>query len=247
MLTKTRAIVIRKTPYTDNSAVLQLFTEQSGLLSFLVQGIHGKSASSKKSGSSSQSSANVSKSALYQLSNVVEIIYHYKPGSIQRIKEISLLSGWGLASTPLHDQVRWFVLEILQLALQHEQPEQDLFEVAASVFERLNAGEKHVNNLIITTMLQFSEAMGFQLEMSEETRSLGFDIQSGSAAGRISTPATTITPAEMQVLQSLIQDSTSTQGNAEIRKSLFQKLAQFLSLHGLHGKPLLSLEILREI
>ncbi|NBN99833.1 MAG: hypothetical protein EBV19_11430 [Flavobacteriia bacterium] len=59
MLTKTRAIVIRKTPYTDNSAVLQLFTEQSGLLSFLVQGIHGKSASSKKSGSSSQSSANV--------------------------------------------------------------------------------------------------------------------------------------------------------------------------------------------
>lgn len=257
MYTKTRAIVVRKTPYTDNSAVVQLFTEGQGLLSFLVQGIHGKSSTSRssvgnslssRSGASSRSgSGNTSKSALYQLSNVVELVYHHKPGGMQRIKEISLISGWGLASTPTHDQVRWFVLEVLQLALQQEQPESELFDVAMHLFQRLNLGEKHVNNLVISAVVDLTHAMGFSLELSDETCLNGLDILTGTAAGRTSTPSHTLTAQEIQLLQTILMDRETAVGNPVLRKSLFQKLSLYLCTHGLHGKSLQSLEILKEM
>ncbi len=257
MITKTRAIVVRKTPYTDNSAVVQLFTEDAGLLSFLVQGIHGKSAGSRNNStrnggnntgtSRSNSPSNVSKSALYQLSNVVELVYHHKPGGMQRIKEISLISGWGLASTPTHDQVRWFVLEILQLALQQEQPEQELFSVATHLFEKLNLGEKNISNLVISAVVDLTHAMGFSIELSDESCLNGLDILTGSVAGRTSTPSHTITAQEIQLLQTILMDNETKIGNPMLRKSLFQKLSLYLCTHGLHGKTLQSLEILKEI
>ena len=256
MYTKTRAIVVRKTPYTDNSAVVQLFTEGHGLLSFLVQGIHGKSANARSGSSSSSRSGgnrsgasgiNTSKSALYQLSNVVELVYHHKPGGMQRIKEISLISGWGLASTPTHDQVRWFVLEVLQLALQQEQPENELFDVAMHLFQRLNLGEKHINNLVISAVVDLTHALGFSLELSDESCLNGLDILTGTAAGRTSTPSHTLTAQEIQLLQTILMDSETAVGNPALRKSLFQKLSLYLCTHGLHGKPLQSLEILKEI
>ncbi|MFM1791735.1 MAG: repair protein RecO [Bacteroidota bacterium] len=257
MITKTRAIVVRKTPYTDNSAVVQLFTEDAGLLSFLVQGIHGKSVGSRNKssltgGSSTSSSrsnnpSNVSKSALYQLSNVVELVYNHKPGGMQRIKEISLISGWGLASTPAHDQVRWFVLEVLQLALQQEQPEQELFSVATHLFQRLNSGEKNISNLVISAVVDLTHAMGFSIDLSDESCLNGLDILTGTAAGRTSTPSNTLTAQEIQLLQTILMDSETLIGNPMLRKSLFQKLSLYLSTHGLHGKPLQSLEILKEM
>ena len=256
MITKTRAIVVRKTPYTDNSAVVQLFTEDAGLLSFLVQGIHGKSATARSSSAqtsrsngnrSISGSTNTSKSALYQLSNVVELVYNHKPGGMQRIKEISLISGWGLASTPMHDQVRWFVLEVLQLALQQEQPEHELFSVATHLFLRLNLGEKNISNLVISAVVDLTHAMGFSLELSDESCLKGLDILTGTVAGRTATPSHTITAQEIQLLQTILMNNETTVGNPVLRKYLFQKLTLYLCTHGLHGKSLQSLEILKEM
>ena len=111
MLVKTEAIVVKRTPYTDHSAVVKLFTREFGLLPFLIQGLHGKH----------------NKNSLFQPGTLVEVVFHKQNKGMMRAKEVSLVSGWGYSHYPIHDQVRWFFLELLSHVLHEEQPEELLF------------------------------------------------------------------------------------------------------------------------
>ena len=233
MLTKTTALVIRKTPYTDNSAVVQLFTREAGLLPFLVQGLHVKKTQSGKA-------------VFFQPGNVLEVVFNRKPGALQRIKEVQSLSSWGYIPSPAHDQVRWFFLEILQHCLIQEQIEEPLFDTAKNIFEQINQTHPFINNLVIASVFQLSDSLGFALEIDQHANT-GLDLQIGSAAVSQSLPATTLTPQEIQLLNTILASPDTAIGNAQLRKDLFQKLTNFLCLHALHGKPLQTLEIIKQL
>ena len=78
MLIKTRGIILRTLKYGETSLIMDIYTENYGLNSYIVGGVRNKK-STTKSGS-------------LQIMSLVEIVaYHKSAKSLYRIKEISAL------------------------------------------------------------------------------------------------------------------------------------------------------------
>jgi DNA repair protein RecO (recombination protein O) len=230
MLVKTEAIVIKRTPYTDHSAVVKLFTREFGLIPFLIQGLHGKH----------------NKNSLFQPGTLIEVVFHKQTRGMMRAKEVSLLSGWGYSHNPLHDQVRWFFLELLSHILHEEQPEEQLFDISKHTFQQLNVGCDHLPILPIKFLFEFCEVTGHGLQLNEEACRLGLDILSGTAASAKSVPSNTIEPEACEILARIVTGEINT-APSKTRKNLVNKLVDYVEIHAIPGKTIQSLEILQMI
>lgn len=230
MLVKTEAIVVKRTPYTDHSAVVKLFTREFGLLPFLIQGLHGKQ----------------NKNSLFQPGTLIEIVFHKQTRGMMRAKEVSLVSGWGYSHFPIHDQVRWFFLELLSHVLHEEQPEESLFDLSKSTFQKLNDGCKELPVLPIQYLFEFCDVTGHGLQLNAESIALGLDILTGGAATSKSIPSNTIDPVHCEILAQLISQEIKS-APAMTRRILVGKLVDYIETHIIPGKKIQSLEILQMI
>lgn len=230
MLVKTEAIVVKRTPYTDHSAVVKLFTREFGLLPFLIQGLHGKQ----------------NKNSLFQPGTLIEIVFHKQTRGMMRAKEVSLVSGWGYSHFPIHDQVRWFFLELLSHVLHEEQPEESLFDLSKSTFQKLNDGCKELPVLPIQYLFEFCDVTGHGLQLNAESIALGLDILTGGAATSRSIPSNTIDPVHCEMLAQLISQEIKS-APAMTRRILVGKLVDYIETHIIPGKKIQSLEILQMI
>jgi DNA repair protein RecO (recombination protein O) len=230
MLVKTEAIVVKRTPYTDHSAVVKLFTREFGLLPFLIQGLHGKH----------------NKNSLFQPGTLIEVVFHKQNKGMMRAKEVSLVSGWGYSHFPIHDQVRWFFLELLSHVLHEEQPEELLFHSAKNTFQKLNDGCKELPILPILFLYEFCEVTGHGLQLHAESIAIGLDILSGSVATSRSIPSNTIEPDACEILAKIVSGEISS-APAKVRRVLVNKLVDYIETHVIPGKTIQSLEILQMI
>jgi recombinational DNA repair protein (RecF pathway) len=146
----------------------------------------------------------------------------------------------------LHDQVRWFFLEILSHSLHEEQPEETLFDLSKSTFQSLNDGCKNLPILPIQFLFRFCEVTGHGIQITEETKRTGFDILSGMPATSRSIPSNMI---DGELCNALLEISIHDEYTlpTKQRRSLVNKLVQYLEIHAIPGKTLQSLEILQMI
>ena len=78
MLNKNKAIVISKIRYRDNDLIVKCFTEQKGLVSYLIRG-------------ALKSNKGTSKAVYYQLLSQLQIEENFKANqSLQYIKEVKV-------------------------------------------------------------------------------------------------------------------------------------------------------------
>jgi hypothetical protein len=161
---------------------------------------------------------------------LIEVVFHKQSRGMMRAKEVSLLSGWGYSHNPLHDQVRWFFLELLSHILHEEQPEEQLFDISKHTFQQLNVGCDHLPILPIQFLFEFCEVTGHGLQLNEEACRLGLDILSGTAA------------TAKRIITGEIKSAPS-----KTRKNLVNKLVDYVEIHAIPGKTIQSLEILQMI
>lgn len=123
MITRTKGIVLKRIPYTDNSAVVHIYTGEHGLVPFLVQGL-GKAKS---------------KIAYYQIGQLLDISYNHKPqGGLHRIKEVNACHGYSLPLDFVKQQLLFFYVEVIQLSLTEAHPDQELFTYVERCLFELN-------------------------------------------------------------------------------------------------------------
>jgi hypothetical protein len=113
MLVKTSGVVLKKIPYTDHSAVVHIYTEQTGLIPFLVQGL-GKSKS---------------KAAYFQSGQLIELVFNNKQtGGLRRLKEVNLHPDNPIQLGISAQQLSFFYTELLALSLEDAQADAELFD-----------------------------------------------------------------------------------------------------------------------
>jgi recombinational DNA repair protein (RecF pathway) len=137
-------------------------------------------------------------------------------------------------------------LEILSHNLHEEQPEETLFDLSKTTFQALNDGCKHLPILPIQFLYKFCDVAGHGIQITEETKRIGFDILSGMPANSKSIPSNTIDGDLCSALQEIVNDNNFTLPSKQ-RRSLVNKLVQYLEIHAIPGKTLQSLEILQMI
>jgi DNA repair protein RecO (recombination protein O) len=167
MLSNTRGIVFQKIKYAESAVIVKIYTEQFGLLSFIVRGLNSKRSFVKK--------------AHFQGLSLLDLDIIYKENkSLHHIKEIKVLHAYqDVIAKPVKQSILFFLNEVLIKTLREETPDKILFKWLYNALIWFDLTEKKVINFHLVFLVQFSKFLGFYPKFSDQNKIYYFDMQEG--------------------------------------------------------------------
>lgn len=149
MLITTNAIVLSKLKYKDNDLIVKCYTQQLGVVSFLLRGV----LKSKKSNT---------KAAYFQpLSQLQLHIVHKENRSLQMVSETKMNHVYSSLHTHvLKSAIVMFLSEVLSSTLKEEEPNETLFSYLETSLLWLDE-QPEFSNFHLLFLLNLSKYLGF--------------------------------------------------------------------------------------
>ena len=155
MLSKNNSIVLSKIKYRDYDLIVKCYTEQRGIVSYILRG-----ALKSKKGQT--------KTVYFQPLSLLQIEESYKPNqSLHSIREVKLNYVYkSLHSNIYKSSIVLFLSEILSNVLKEEEKNEDLFNYIETALQYLDS-EDQFSNFHLLFLLKLTRYLGFQPENSE--------------------------------------------------------------------------------
>jgi DNA repair protein RecO (recombination protein O) len=152
MLTKNNSIVLSKLKYRDYDLIVKCYTQQRGVVSYILRGV----LRSKKG---------QTKTVYFQELSQLQIEENYKPTqSLHAIKEVKLNYIYKSLHTNIYKSaIVLFLSEILSNVLKEEEKNEDLFHYLETALQYLD-NEDQFSNFHILFLLKLTRYLGFQPE-----------------------------------------------------------------------------------
>lgn len=154
MLIKTNAIVLSKIKYRDNDLIVKCYTNQRGVVSYLLRGVL-------------KSSKGHAKTAYFQSLSQLQLEENFKPQqSLQFIKEVKLNVVYhSLHTNVLKSAIVMFLSEVLSAVLKEEEQNDHLYEYLETSLIWLDH-ESEVVNFHLLFLLNLTRHLGFYPDVS---------------------------------------------------------------------------------
>ncbi|BAO75772.1 DNA repair protein RecO [Winogradskyella sp. PG-2] len=152
MLTKNNSIVLSKLKYRDYDLIVKCYTQQRGVVSYLLRGV----LKSKKG---------KTKTVYFQALSQLQIDENYKPNqSLHSIKEVKLNYIYKSLHTNIYKSaIVLFLSEVLSNVLKEEEKNEDLFNYIETALQYLD-NENQFSNFHLLFLLKLTRYLGFQPE-----------------------------------------------------------------------------------
>ncbi|GAA4803532.1 DNA repair protein RecO [Litoribaculum gwangyangense] len=149
MLITTNAIVLSKLKYGDSDLIVKCYTQQLGVISFLLRGV----LKSKKGHS---------KTAYFQLLSQLQLIVLFKENrSLQTIKEAKIAHIYtSLHTHVLKSSIVMFLSEVLSNILKEEEQNEELYSYLESTLLWLDSQSEY-SNFHLLFLLKLTKYIGF--------------------------------------------------------------------------------------
>lgn len=168
MIIKTRGIVLRSMKYSETSIIVDVYTEEKGLRSYIVSGVRTKNAKIK--------------SGHLQLMSILDlVVYHRDDKDLTRTKEIK--SAHVYQSIPfdvVKGAVGLFMTELAQKTIKEQEENPALFRFLFDSFVHLDSTPHPVANLHLHFLLELSVFLGFMPGEADNPETSYFDMQEGN-------------------------------------------------------------------
>jgi DNA repair protein RecO (recombination protein O) len=233
----TDGIVLSTVRYSDSSVIAKIYTEQSGLGSFMVRTGNGKKA--------------LTKLALLQPLSLVELSYKnddrkgiHSPRSLERSAILS-----AIPFDTVKTCVALFMAEIISRSIHEEEKNQRLFLFLKDAILMLDETEESCSNFHLKFMVEFSSHLGFYPSLFNDQ--YYFDLYEGEFVNAQPIHAhytegqSTVKLAE--IISISMPEFHTVQMSSVIRRILLQKLIDFFRLHLDGMKELRSHKVLEEV
>lgn len=167
MFVKTRAIVLHKIKYSDNDAIVSLYSREFGRISYLV------SHKNKK--------GKLSQSLLQPLSLIEYEGEHKGSRELQRLREAHCYHPFtDLPLNPLKNAVSLFLSEVLYRVLMEEERNLPLYNYLEQAIMMLDLSDKGTANFHLAFLIHLTRFLGFFPNMEENRPHWYFDLAAGS-------------------------------------------------------------------
>ena len=237
MLTKTLGIVFRKLPYSETSVIVDIFTLEHGLMSYIISGVR-------------KAKARTSASLLEVMSVVDMLAYHSDKKKLHRIREIR--PAYVYQSIPFEVRkgaILLFMAELCSKTIREPEENRDLFDIIFEFLKKLDQLKSGYNNLHLEFMISLADELGFGPTMNYSDSTRGFDMMGGEF---VENPPNThfhyIPEAhDMAALITKARGGTSQlQITRENRSALVDNLVDYFRIHVDNLREINSHLILRE-
>ncbi len=231
MLSRTRAIVLKTTKFSENSLIVKLYTEQFGLKSYLVSGVHGKK----------------SKASLFLPLSLLEVVANHKEkNKLVRPKEIGLCEPLQQVHSNIQKSaVILFLNEVLYKSIKEEEANSNLFSFIYDALLFLEHNDKGIANFHLSFLIKLTQFLGFYPLGKFGPTTCYFNLQEGTFSHQKTNYS--LDEKMSQLLDNCVNESFDLITNREIRKSLTEKIILLFELHVPGFGKIKSLEVLHEI
>lgn len=224
MRTSNKAIVLSKIKYRDNDLIVKCYTENRGVVSYLI-----KSAYKKKN-----------TIAYFQLLSQLAVEENYKANqSLHYLSEIKLDHTYNtLHANVLKSSVVLFLAEVLSIILNEEEENKELYNYIETALLWLD-NETYFANFHILFLLKLTQYLGFYPEQPKSNLST-FNMESGLFEQDIQRYS--VSQSNNEVLKHLLgmkfDALNSLKLSAKQRQSFLNDLLTYFELHlGNFRKP----------
>ena len=239
MVSSTRGIVFHQLKYSETSIIAKIYTEEFGLQSYIVKGVHRKK--SKNS------------SAVLQHLSLVELTANHKnKNNMHHVREIR--ASYVFQSIPydiLKSSVLLLINELLYRSIQEEEANPELFEFIYNSLQWFDLSESGFANFHLVFLIQLTKYLGFfpKGERSENTHL--FNLESGNFESALPMHLNYLSDRSAQQFSDLVKLSFENMSEQKLnnvsRNLALEDLIKYYQLHLPNlGNPK-SLKILKEV
>jgi DNA repair protein RecO (recombination protein O) len=239
MLYSTKGIIFHTVPYSDNRIIAKIYTQDFGLLSFMV------SVSRTKSGK-------IKSPLLQQLTQVDLRIEKKEKSHLHSVRDIALAVPYAhLHNDIVKTTIALFIAEILYKSVREEEKNESLFTYITSSMLALDVSHEGVASFHLVFMMQLTRFLGFYPHENESGPKSVFDLINGVFVGTTPNHFNYLDPVESRLFEDLFLSSFSDmhhlQWNGEKRRVALNALIRYYEAH-VHGmQKIVSHEILATI
>lgn len=237
MLTTNNSIVLSKLKYRDYDLIVKCYTQQRGVVSYILRGVL-------------KSKRGKTKTVYFQVLSQLQIEENYKPNqSLHSIKEVKLNYIYkSLHTNIFKSAIVLFLSEILSNVLKEEEKNEDLFNYIETALQYLD-NEDDFSNFHLLFLLKLTRYLGFQPENLNDSYPY-FNLESGvfeaSNHGIYSVSGVNLTLLK-RLLGTNFDALNYIKINAKQRQEFLNMLLHYFELHlGSFKKPK-SLQVLNDV
>jgi len=238
MLFHTTGLVLKITRFKENSAIVNVYTKDFGLKSYIINGLY--------------STKSKNKIAYYQPLNLLDmVVYNKNSTAINRVKEqkynhmyLDIPFNFGKKT------IIQVVNEILIHCIKEEEPNEQLFDFLSQSLKALDAQQK-VSYFLLEFLVKLSRYLGFTPHNNFSTVYCIFDYKQGHFIEKIHQ---TVETMDMQcsknfalLLQSVASNEAINSFSKEEKKEVLNALINYFQYQVENFKPLKSLKVLENM
>lgn len=237
MIATTNAIVLSKLKYKDNDLIVKCYTQEFGIVSYLLRGI----LKSKKKGS---------KVAYYQLLTQLHLVTDYKQArGLQYVKEVKINHLYSsLHTNILKSAIVLFLAEVLSTTLQEEEQNATLYNYLETTLQWLDTNDRY-SNFHLLFLLNLTKHLGFYPDITDINLPY-FNLQAGEFQD-MSSSKYCISGENLTLLKTLLGTTfdalEEVKMNSKQRQSFLAIILLYFELHlGSFKKPK-SLQVFNDV
>ena len=240
MLETTHGIVLHYNRFGDESAIVDIFTESRGSVSFLVRdrrqlrkgGIHA---------------------TLLRPLNIVELVFDYRPAaSLQRIQELHIAHCYtSLPYEPIKETVALFLSEFLHNVLRSEVQNEDLYHYILYSLQWYDATSEGLANFHVAFLVRLTHYLGFWPNIDTKKAPVFFDLKESVATDSEPPHNFFLKGEEAAAMPKLVRMNVRNMHKFRLtrqqRNRMLDVLTCYYQLHVPEFRNLRSLAVLREV
>lgn len=237
---KTEAICIKNTRFGESSVVSKMFTVDSGLNSFMIQGLNRKK--------------NAIQPSHILPGNLLEmVVYNRSYGSVQRVKEIRITHPLTEIHTNMvKSAILQFMLEIVVKSNEEDFRDPVVFEFLKRCILELESQSDNLSGFPLLFLCKNLRHSGWFPNVEVFKPGYIFDLNEGkfesfeNISGHVKLSIEE--SLDLYNILKLVQENLKVPQESLVhRKALFSSLLYYYQIHLLKGKPIKSPVILAEI
>lgn len=239
MLIKTKGIVFRSIKYGETSLIVDIFTEERGLRSYIISGVRSKRGKVRAS--------------LLQVMSLVDMVaYDKHERGLNRVKEIRPAEVYrSLPFDVRKSAVGLFMVEIARKSIREPEHNPRLFEFLFRSFHHLDGTTGPIGNLHLHFLLELSFHLGFVPNGSCTAKTPFFDLQEGVFVAEAPAHGHHLGAEESgkidQLLHCTYANCSEVDMSSAQRRLLLRKLIDFYRFHVENLSEIYAHEVLQEV
>jgi len=239
MLIKTRGIVFRSLKYSESSVIVDIYTEELGIQSYIVSGVRSKKAT-------------VNASLLQLMSLLDLVVYHKKGKDLNRTKEVKpALVYRSIPFDIVKSSIGLYMVELSRKTIKESESNLELFDFLFNCFSMLDDLEIGVRNFHLFFTVRLTAYLGFEPSRRLRLEDRYFDLKEGSFTS-IKPPHFAYMENDLTDLMNLLQTNSFNEICAlkldrQLKHVFLEKMMLFYQFHIENLATINSPDVLRAV